>query len=114
MKGIDFRQLVSYCAFGCFYFISVPVALYLGVFADWGLKGIWIGYGSAVCVLSIILGIKLIFFTSLEERSVAIRKRLAEDKLGMQGADKSPEDDDFTPRQDDVIDYRTISRITTP
>jgi len=61
------------------------MAYTLGVYYDYGLKGIWWGkniiyneynlfkgYGTCVAVLSVILGIKLVFFTSLDERAAAI------------------------------------------
>lgn len=75
LKGIELRQYVSFFAFICFYFISLPLSYYLTLVDNWGLKGIWIGYGSCVAVLTVILLARLVFIR-FDYRGKVIRDRI--------------------------------------
>ena len=96
IKATGRQGIGSMCSLGCMMFIALPVGYYCAFVKEFGLSGLWLGYGLSAFCLSTLYGTVLI---NMDWHKTAEEASSSEEST----QDDTQDDDDFK-RVYDTID----------
>ena len=79
LKGIGKQKLATYGVLISFYFMAIPLIIYLSIIRNWQVMGIWVGFSIVICLLVIFFVIVLLR-SDWDEQLKIIKARLLEEK----------------------------------